>query len=441
MNVSQGTIIRRPTKAVNTFLVGSLLGLGAALVGMPNIIAGLRPWHLFAVVAFILVISQMGIASLLRLRINAFDIAFLSFVFLSAIIEYINSSQLHYEADVISVFTDLFYLLVYVTARLSIVDVDSCKQLLRGIIWPALPMSILGVLQLLGVGFIVRLSMAIAPTTAVGNRIERGDSVRAWGLTGHWTGFGGYLTCVVAAVVCVMLIERQTRDRVLRRDVVSLGILFCGVLATLTFSVIISSLAIVLFAWRRLKVGINGLFAMILVAASSALVLGPFIAGRFDQQFDPGVSAQDLPPWLPSTLAYRLVIWERETIPAIIERPFLGWGSGAYGGNEVGRIYPIHLDWLTAESQWFSIAVGYGLLATLLFASLIGVAGVMFIRVSRKSGCTFLAPFVTLWVSLVITSFTVGIFSNRGTPAVFYILLGCAVALHKSATHPPRPLR
>lgn len=431
LNNRQALLIRAEKKQNTPLLIGSLLGLGAALAGVSPIIAGLRPWHILVVAAFLVVTSRKGFATLLQLRITAFDVMFLGFVFLSAIVEFVNAGQLNYEPELISVFTDLFYVLAYVTVRMAVSDMDSCSRLLRGIIWSAVPMAVLGVLQLLGVEFVIRISMAIAPTEAVGNRLERGDSVRAWGLTGHWTGFGGYLTCIVAALICVMLIERHTRDRVLRRDMISLGLLFSGVLATLTFSVVLASIAIVLLSWRRLRAGVNGALAIGLVAVSAVLILGPFLSGRFDQQFDAGVSAQDLPPWLPSTLAYRFVIWQRETFPAIADRPFLGWGSGAYDGDIVGRMYPIHLDWLSAESQWFSIAIGYGILVALVFFLLIFAMGAMFIRAWKAKGGMIFAPFVTLWVALLLTSFTVAIFTNRGTPSILYILLGCAVAMRK----------
>lgn len=431
MRNNQTLLIRLPKRQDTPLLIGSLLGVGAALAGVSPIVAGLRPWHILVVAAFLVVTSRKGFAVLVGLRVTAFDIAFLAFVAFSAIVEFVNASQLNYEPDLVSVFTDLFYVLAYVTVRMTVADMDSCSRLLRGVIWPAIPMSVLGVLQLLGVELVIRMSMAIAPTEAVGNRLERGDSVRAWGLTGHWTGFGGYLTCVIAALVCVMLIERQTRNRVLRRDMVSLGFLFSGVLATLTFSVVLASLAITLLSWRRLRAGVNGVLAIVLVAVSAALVLGPFLSGRFDQQFDAGVSAQDLPPWLPSTLAYRFVIWQRETFPAIADRPLLGWGAGAYDGDVVGRIYPIHLDWLSAESQWFSIAVGYGIMVTLVFGLLIFSMGAMFLRASKSPAGVVFGPFVVLWVTLLLTSLTVAIFTNRGTPSVLYILLGCAVAAQK----------
>ena len=433
----QGSLIRQTERRVSPFLAGSLLGLGAALVGVSPIVAGLRPWHIFVFAAFFLVCAQYGVVALLRLRITAFDILFVTFIFLSAIVEYLNAGQLNYEPELISVFTDLFYVLAYLTARLSVLDIESCSKLLRGIVWPAIPVSVLGVLQVVGFDLAVRISMALAPTEAVGNRIERGDSVRAWGLTGHWTGFGGYLTCVVAALICVMLIERQTRNRMLKGDVVLLGILFAGVVATLTFSVLLASLAIILVSWRRLKAGVNGVLALFLVALLAVLTLGPFLAGRFDQQFDAGVSAEELPWWLPSTLAYRFNIWERETIPALFERPFLGWGSGAYDGDTVGRTYPIQLDWLSAESQWFSTAIGYGILVALIFALIVGMSGLTFVRARKGEQNIFLEPFVTLWVALFLTSFTVAIFTNRGTPSVFYILLGCTIAVHTSGSPTP----
>lgn len=433
MTRSQSLLIQRTIPKTRPFLIGSLLGLGAALVGVSPLIAGFRPWHLLVIAAFIMATSQRGFSSLLRLRVTAIDVLFMSFIFSSAIVEYVNAGQLNYDPELVSVFTDLFYVLAYLAVRLSVTNIRECAGLLRGVVWPAIPMAVVGILQLLGSNLLIQLSMAIAPTDAVENRLDRGDSVRAWGLTGHWTGFGGYLTCVIAALVCIMLIDHRLKERVRKSDVFSLGILFSGVLATLTFSVVLSSIAIILFSLRKLRVGVNGILAVVFVGVSAVLALGPFLTGRLDQQFAPGVSAQDLPPWLPSTLAYRLVIWERETLPALFDRPFLGWGSGAYDGDIVGRIYPTQLDWLSAESQWFSMAIGYGVLVSVVFALLICASGTTFIKTWKNRDFVFFQPLVILWVTLFLTSFTVAIFTNRGTPSVFYILLGCAVAMLTSS--------
>lgn len=427
----RGLVSQKREPRVNPFVTGSLLGLGAALVGVSPILAGLRPWHLLVLAAFVLVIANRGLGALLALRITAVDLVFLLFILLSASVEYLNASQLSYEPDLFSVFSDVFYVLAYLTARLSIGSQESCAAFLRGIVWPAVPVSLLALMQILGVGVVVRLSLAIAPAEAVDNRFERGDFVRAWGLTGHWTGFGGYLTCIVAAIMCLVLIEHKTSGMIRKVNIILLGLVLLGVLSTLTISVLFASMAIILVSWRRLRAGIKGLVAFAVLAGIAVLALAPFIADRLDQQFVPESASQTLPGWVPSTLAYRWVIWQRDTVPAILERPFLGWGSGAYSGDTVGRQYPRHLTWLSAESQWLGMAVGYGIWVAMVFAILILMAGFVLRRSSVMSSGDYLEPLFTLWITLLMTSFTVSIFTNRGTPATFYILLGVAVGVRE----------
>ena len=106
---NQVLLIRLPKKQDTPLLIGSLLGMGAALAGVSPIVVGLRPWHILVVAAFLLVTSRKGFAALLRLQITAFDIGFLAFIFLSAIVEFVNASQLNYEPELVSVFTDFFY--------------------------------------------------------------------------------------------------------------------------------------------------------------------------------------------------------------------------------------------------------------------------------------------------------------------------------------------
>lgn len=422
---------RNSDPTLNPGVIGLIIGIGAATVGMSPLAFGLRPWHFMVVAAFILVVSARGVESLGRVRVTSFDIAFVSFIAVSAVIEYINAHQLNYEPGLISVFTDTFYVVTYLAARLTVNDMVSCAAFLRGFVWPAVPVAVIGLLQVSEVAFVMDVTMDLAPSDAVVNRLERSDTVRAWGLTGHWTGFGGYLTCVIAAHMCVMLIEHQLNNRVRKRHILTLTVLFAGVVSTLTFSVLISSLAIIVFSWRRLKLGLNGVVAVGSILVVALVALTPFLENRVEQQFDPAVSARELPPWLPSTVAYRLMIWEYETLPALFERPVLGWGSGVYDRNTTGRIYPTQLDWLSAESQWLSMAIGYGIVVTAVFALV-----VMFIGMNAfsawKFGDRYLEPFLLLWVCLLATSFTVAIFTNRGAPAAIYAILGCIVAIQQS---------
>ena len=414
---------------VNPFAIGSLLGLGAALVGVSPLFIGLRPWHILVIGTFVLIVVRCGASALLRLRVTAIDIVFLVFILVSAGVEYFNGEQLDYSPGLVSVFSDFFYILAYLCARMTVFDLPSCLAFLRGLVWPALPVSVLAFLQILGVGFIIDFSLMIAPTEAVDNRIAGGSFARAWGLTGHWTGFGGYVTCIVAALMCLIIIRSKSDGGVRNREIFMIGVLFLGALSTLTMSVIFSCLAIVLISWRHLKSGLKGIVALLIFGLTATLALMPFISVRLDQQFAPAWTTQNLPGWVPSTLAYRWIIWSEETIPAIMSRPYMGWGAGVYNQDTVGRQYPLQLDWGSSESQWLGITVSYGVWVGIVFVFLLLLAGRVFQSLRRGAFGVRFEPLFVLWIALIMTSFTVSIFTNRGTPAVFYILLGCAAAM------------
>ncbi len=411
--------------------IGTLLGIGAATAGVTPIIAGLRPWHILAVLALLVATSSPHTKSLGSLRVRWFDVVFGLYVLSSLIVELVNSAELRFAPDIVGVLTLLFYVAAYVAARLSIRDVTSFAGLLKGLSWPAAGVSLLGVLQVIGFQPAITFSLWLAPTEGVESRLERFSLTRAWGLTGHWTGFGAYLACIFTALICVIVIDRKVSNRLSSSTLIMLGLVSLGVVASLTLSVFATCLAVLLVTWKSLGLRVGGLLGLLGISTIGLFVFGSSIASRLDQQFAPSYTTQNLPDWVPSTLAYRWLIWERQTIPAALERMTTGWGSGVYAKDDPGRLYPETLKWLSAESQWFALTIASGIVVAIIFAVLLTIALGHFVSLRRSTAAYLAAPFAALWVTLVISSLTVPVFTNRGAPTVFWVLVGAVMALRE----------
>jgi len=411
--------------------VGILIGLAAASTGVasPIDLMGLKPWHILMVcaMAFALVTTRGSIVR--ALRIGSTDIALLMFVFFTGVSELINSGSLRYGFDFVSVLSPLYYFAGYLAARLVVQSEIDLRKFLTALTLPAICVSIVCLGQFFSDEF-ASFTLSVAPAPSIDARIESGGYVRATGLIGHWTGVGFYFTVVIAIVCVLALINKQSGRKPLPGLLVAIGAsASVGILTTLTFAVIATSLIIVSVTAIKLNVRVGG------VAAAGAVILvlfalfGDMLEERVRQQ--QMRSAATLPSWVPNTIAYRWQIWTEQTIPAISDRLTWGWGTNVYSPTNPSRIRPTGLLWLSPESQWFAILISFGVVATLCFMVLCYAILRSLIRISRNGG-SVVVPFVALVVCVILTSTIVSVFTNRGFPAIFWPALGAVYAVYCS---------
>lgn len=414
--------------------VGILIGLAAASTGVtsPVDLMGLKPWHILMVSATAFALASTRGSTVRALRIGSTDIALLMFVFFTGVSELINSGTLRYGFDLVSVVSPLYYFAGYLAARMVVQSEIDLQKFLTALALPAICVSIVCLGQFLSDGF-ATFTLSLAPAPSIDARIESGGYVRATGLIGHWTGVGFYFTVVIAIICVLTLINNQAGRKPLPGLLVVLGLsASVGILTTLTFAVIATSLVIVAVTAIKLNVRVGG------VAATGAAILvlfalfGDMLEERVRQQ--QMRSAATLPSWVPNTIAYRWQIWTEQTIPAISDRLTWGWGTNVYSPTNPSRIRPTGLLWLSPESQWFAILISFGVVAALCFIVLCYAILRSLIKISKKeNGGSVVMPFVALMVCVILTSTIVSVFTNRGFPAIFWPALGAVYAVYHSA--------
>lgn len=416
--------------------VGLLLGTAAGTAGVRAIpgLAGVRPWHVLVLSALFVALWTLPPGSVTRLRLTMIDMLSLAFIGSSVFASYLNAGELQYYPDWVSVASPIFYLGVFAAARLVVAGKRDAELLLRGFSWPAVPVAVLAVLQVVSPQ-VARVSLVLAPSDALEARLNDARISRATGLIGHWTGSGFYFCAALAAVtIAALLSNKSTLGAMVSTDRVVVVAAVLGAMTSVTFSVILTAAAVGVAYWYRAGGRLSGLAGMGAGALGCYFLFRDLLDSRLAQQAS--VDNPGIPSWVPSTLAFRWRIWSEETMPAIMDRASTGWGSGVYSPDSLGRIRPTMLEWGSAESQWLSVAISYGVLTSVTFALLFTLLVWNLVRATTSGrGGSALLPAVALLGVAVLASFTAPVFVNRGLPGALWALLGASLALGLPRTY------
>ena len=416
-------------------VTGVLLGGAAATVGIPGFLPGLpvRPWQLLAALAFALAITTARRRGVTRPRILVMDWLFVAFVLLTVVVEAFNSRDLGTGFDLSVVVYPLYPLVGYSAARFTVRHRTDAVVLFRWFALPVVPSGLAAVAQHVS-DRLGRVVLNIAPSPNLEALVAKDDSVRATAFVGNWIGAGMYFSAALAAVCCVVVGTPKTRRIGVSVWVAGVSSIV-GAVATATISVFVMTVfilgtTVIVGRGRALRfVGSAGSVA----AVVAFVVTRRAVESRVEQQTAlpysdeaaETVEATTGTTWrLPSTLAYRVDVWTEQTLPAIGSRPWTGWGAGVL--ESPAR--PAMLIWGSAESEWFAVALWFGLPMAAFFVVVLGAIGVFLWR-SRSSVS---APIMAMFVAGLISAFIVPAFHNEGLPVAFWALLGVVVSLHAS---------
>ena len=219
------------------FIVGSLIGLAAATAGVNALVpsVGIRPWHVFVSAALLYILASLPIQQLSRFRIHGVDWCMGLFVISAIYAEFTNGADLNYGADLISAASPAFYFSGYVAVRYVCRSPQATIQVLKGLVWPAIPVSFLAVVQTLSIGGFPTWILSIASSEGGQSRLDNGSLIRATSLIGHWTGLGAYLCGIIAAALCLRILERKSGGTYSHVAPLSITLAFVGTICTLTF--------------------------------------------------------------------------------------------------------------------------------------------------------------------------------------------------------------
>lgn len=414
----------------STFIIGLLLGVSSAVVGIPYGILEFRVWHLLLFAAASLAVLDYR-ARFGSVQLFPHDFAAIGFVLWGLLAEFVNSSDLQYPFRPALAIVGSLFLLAYWTARLAVRSVEDATLLLKGLIIPSLPVAIIGAAQA-GSAEVSRWVLQVAPAEGLANRVAIGSLIKATATIGHWTGLGFYFCAILAANLILLSLQRGRR--VSPWVAASIGGSLIGVFSSLTIAAIVTAAAILLSAvvvWGRI---IGPSVGVVAVVAVIWYYFRDLLDERIQQQFS--YRPDDLPSWVPNTIAARVEIWREQTIPVALERSFWGWGSGIFSSE---RERPSQLSWNSAESQWLAQMLTAGLISTILLVLLIGA--MLYTGWKLSAGCRLgrsAYPFLMLIAMTFGSSFTAPVYINRGLTIPLWILFGLLCALLSSFDRNPK---
>ncbi|MDQ1202929.1 O-antigen ligase [Rhodococcus sp. SORGH_AS_0303] len=436
--------------------VGVALGVASAVVGIPEVLPflPLRPWHVAMGAALVIALAAVRARRAVWPRPLVMDWLFLAFIALSIVVGFFNSRDLGEPFGLSAAVFPVYPLVGYVAVRMTIRHRTDALVLLKWFTVPVIPSAAVALVQQVSSGASLTI-LSISPSEDLSRRIADGETSRATALVGNWIGAGMYFNAVLAAACCIVIGTSRNR-RIGRLTWVSAGLAIAGAAATATISVIATSavlVAVTVAVERKRSLPYLG-SATVVAGVVTVLFSRGALQSRVEQQrtpnvpaagvadgavggaadgavggaADPGVPALAESSKLPSTLAYRIEVWSEQTFPAIRERPWTGWGADVV--NSANR--PTTLIWDSAESQWFGVALWFGIPIAIFYCAVIAVIGITMWRARTK----MTSPIVAFFALSVVNAFIVPAFSNRGLPVPLWALMGIVVALahHRSAT-------
>lgn len=413
-------------------IVGTLLGFSAAIVSVqwPAALSSApSPSTVLLLVAIAVAIMHAG-RGMGRLLLGPFDFAMITLIFVRAVVEIFNSSDLGHPIATGAVTTLVLLYVSSFPARLTVRSREDFRAFILCLALPAVLVAVLAVLQLIRFPGVMDWILQNVSVGGLQSRVEAGrDDLRATSTIGHWTALGGYLS-VATALLCVdLLMSRGTRG-VSRRIVVigSILVIFVGQVSTLTFATIALCAAVILFTILQMRVNPFYLIVLALGGLVAWQTFGASIESRLEDQAVVSRYTDESLRWLPSTVAYRVRIWQTETFPAIGERPVTGWGQQTYNFPSDWSVFPSVLVWNSPESQWFGLLVRGGIIDLAAFVILI-IAMFVTLRRARTSLQSAWIPLLVMFVGILVTCSINSPFSTNGVPQMWWPAVGSLIAL------------
>jgi hypothetical protein len=316
----------------------------------------------------------------------------------------------------------LQFFLLYRTVRVTLRTRQERKVGLVILLAAAVPMTILAILQEIGVGGVRTWLFTITGGTSA---LQTGSIIRATSLFGNWASLAGFLFPLLMVLVALALGGRLKKHALIA--VLLAALLVIGILLTAELSILFCVILGVF--WLGLKYGrFLKMMRWAAIAVVIALcVVGPVLGQRFNQQFG-ATAGSSRSSIQPQTVNFREQVWTQQYLPAIAKRPAVGYGVEL----------PSTIQWQYPESQYIGVLIEGGYTLLVMFLLLMWGMFDQARRVSRSPD-----PFEqALGRSLVVCVFSIlllGIIwpflSNGGFPQVLWCLFALAVPV-QSRIHP-----
>ncbi len=294
----------------------------------------------------------------------------------------------------------LFLLFVY----LPLNDEDR-RKIFVTMIAGAIVVAVVGLLQAARIGPVIAFLLRFYPSPQQTVAIQFG---RVTSLLGAWNGLGTFFTICLLLLIGYIQVNWATMKN---KGFIIAGVILSGfgLLASGSFAGIIG-LAIGLVIMSVInRTGLRTVVIVALLLLLGGILLSGFLAQRMQDQFGSGTL-------MPSTLAYRLYLWNTIFLP-LMSKNWL-WG---YTANFVS------LSWQWAESQYLFLMLRSGIFS--LLAHLVWVGLTLYWLASKfRSGSAFIRSFAVslfaILIALSVMGFTNEVFTYSGVIDYVWIGLG-----------------
>jgi hypothetical protein len=320
----------------------------------------------------------------------------------------------------------LQFFLLYRAVR-TVVTTDVQRRIaLRLLLLASVPVSVLALLQQLGIAGIPRL---LADLTGSEVGFDFGTVHRATGPFPHWHDLGGYLFVIVLLGVG-LLVTGATAVMSRRLLVVVVALAAAGVASTVSFTPIAGTVAGTLFLLPLARRPQRWFAAVAIGGVVLAILFGPLIAGRYHEQFATYAPVKQR-PYLPENFNFRIDVWTTEFVPVLKSHLTTG-----YGPDE-----PPNLLFNYTESVYVTLLLRGGLPLLVIYGALMAALALR-ARDVKDGGAPELRAVAHVVFLLVVLAFfmqmVTNYFVNSGFPFLFWVL---AALLFTSAVGPAGQLR
>lgn len=317
------------------------------------------------------------------------------------------------------IFGPIQYYLLY---RTVVSIMSSQKQIRTAIILlfvASCIVSIIGILQKLGVGPVKEMIATYFPSPSHGYEIDELKQ-RITSTLQHYAGLGSYLAFTIVLALSCYCFQQKLR--------INQGLL----VATLLLDSVALILTGTMAAWGGLVAGALVVFKLTnhvpkpvvfisIGIAVAAVVFQPFIAARFDEQVGEGASDGIL----PQSMQFRVRLWTETFIPAVFENPIFGAGPTPSTSN----------SWAIEETQFLYLLlrggfVYFGAYCYLMYA--IAKLCMKRIKTATKDADHAVAVAVySIIIFLNLMNIAGEYFTYVGGTQLFWILTALVVASHQ----------
>ncbi len=363
-------------------------------------------------------------------RWGAFDWMALSYVVATAGLVWLNVIRHEgaFTSDILgTLIGPLQFFLLYRAIVTGLPAPEQRARAIRLVLLVSIPVSLITVMQQYDVGGIRPLIDSLTGTTIYESTVS--GVPRATGPFPHWHNLAGYLLLVVLLGLSVVL---ETGQRIIRKRLllVVMALALAALLQTASLAPLLGAIGGAFIIGISVGQGRRVLRWLVVIAACGAVLFGPLVLNRVQEQYRDTSVTQDQ-SIAPQTIAFRYTVWKTQFFPVIEENLVTGYGP----------TLPPRLYFAYAESLYVTLLLRGGVPLLLVYA---GLMAALFARarvaaVTEETERRIVGRVILAAVPLLLVIDTIATYFLDSGPAPLLWTLAGLMAVRASATRVVSP--